>query len=248
MPWPWASNLKGLFTIFFLLFKSHILGSNGVWYSWFWPEGSINAQNSKIWDLTDRKKLWTIPLTHNFRFWKFSETQPAEQSASQLWGATGKSFAASRLAIPTHYWHSSPPLPSWKDISEIYHNSGLTGACGHWWYAGKNGRKLPDPLPTSPALQPAPHPLLCSVVQGGQVCCHLGLGGQGQWRWPEGCEHWIYILWHLRWTEHLRHPRHFFHFHNCGLLVASSKVSIRRSFLEPHFMVKIVADTGCTGK
>ena len=25
--------LKGLFTIFFLLFKSHILDSNGVWYS-----------------------------------------------------------------------------------------------------------------------------------------------------------------------------------------------------------------------
>ena len=38
--------LKGLFTIFCLSFKSHILDSNGVWYSWFWPEGSINAQNS----------------------------------------------------------------------------------------------------------------------------------------------------------------------------------------------------------
>ena len=38
--------LKGLFTIFFLLFKSHILDSNGVWYSWFCPEGSINSQNS----------------------------------------------------------------------------------------------------------------------------------------------------------------------------------------------------------
>ena len=39
--------LKGLFTICFLLsFKSHILDSNGVWYSWFWPEGSINPQNS----------------------------------------------------------------------------------------------------------------------------------------------------------------------------------------------------------
>ena len=35
--------LKGLFC---LSFKSHILDSNGVWYSWFWPEGSINAQNS----------------------------------------------------------------------------------------------------------------------------------------------------------------------------------------------------------
>ena len=46
MPWPWASNLKGLFTIFCLLFKSHILGSNGVWYSWFWPEASINTINS----------------------------------------------------------------------------------------------------------------------------------------------------------------------------------------------------------
>ena len=39
---------KGLFTNFFLLFKSHILDSNGVWYSWFWPEGSINAQNSQF--------------------------------------------------------------------------------------------------------------------------------------------------------------------------------------------------------
>ena len=41
-------QLKGLFTIFCLSFKSHILDSNGVWYSWFWPEGSINAQNSKF--------------------------------------------------------------------------------------------------------------------------------------------------------------------------------------------------------
>ena len=39
-------DLKGLFTNFFLLFKSHIFGSNGVWYSWFWPEASINALNS----------------------------------------------------------------------------------------------------------------------------------------------------------------------------------------------------------
>ena len=41
------------------------LDSNGVWYSWFCPEGSINAQNSlgfwvfilsKIWDLNDRER------------------------------------------------------------------------------------------------------------------------------------------------------------------------------------------------
>ena len=39
--------LKGIVhQFFFLLFKSYILGSNGVWYSWFWLEGSINAQNS----------------------------------------------------------------------------------------------------------------------------------------------------------------------------------------------------------
>ena len=45
------SCLKGLFTNFFLPFKSHILDSNGVWYSWFWPEESINAPNSIFWVL-----------------------------------------------------------------------------------------------------------------------------------------------------------------------------------------------------
>ena len=39
-------RLKGLFTIFLFLVRSHILSSNGVWYSWFWPEGPINAPNS----------------------------------------------------------------------------------------------------------------------------------------------------------------------------------------------------------
>ena len=38
--------LKGLFTFFLFLVRSHILSSNGVWYSWFWPEGPINAPNS----------------------------------------------------------------------------------------------------------------------------------------------------------------------------------------------------------
>ena len=41
--------LKGLFTIFLFLVRSHILSSNGVWYSWFWPEGPINAPNSIFW-------------------------------------------------------------------------------------------------------------------------------------------------------------------------------------------------------
>ena len=40
------SPLKGSFTIFLFLVRSHILNSNGVWYSWFWPEGPKNAQNS----------------------------------------------------------------------------------------------------------------------------------------------------------------------------------------------------------
>ena len=38
-------RLKGLFTIFFLSLKSHILDTNGVWYSWFWSEGSVNSPN-----------------------------------------------------------------------------------------------------------------------------------------------------------------------------------------------------------
>ena len=42
------SNLKGSFTIFLFLVRSHILNSNGVWYSWFCPEGPINASNSKF--------------------------------------------------------------------------------------------------------------------------------------------------------------------------------------------------------
>ena len=33
--------LKGLFTFFLFLVKSHILNSNGVWYSWFWSEKPI---------------------------------------------------------------------------------------------------------------------------------------------------------------------------------------------------------------
>ena len=40
--------LKGLFTIFLFSVRSNILNSNGVWYSWFCPEGPINASNSKF--------------------------------------------------------------------------------------------------------------------------------------------------------------------------------------------------------
>ena len=40
-------DIKGIVHKFFSLsFKSLILDSNVVWYSWFWPEGSINGQNS----------------------------------------------------------------------------------------------------------------------------------------------------------------------------------------------------------
>ena len=41
-------SLKGSFTIFLFLVRSHILNSNGMWYSWFCPEGPINASNSKF--------------------------------------------------------------------------------------------------------------------------------------------------------------------------------------------------------
>ena len=41
-------QLKGLFTIFLFLVRSHILNSNGVWYWWFCPEGPKNAQNSRF--------------------------------------------------------------------------------------------------------------------------------------------------------------------------------------------------------
>ena len=41
-------ELKGSFTIFLFLVRSHILNSNGMWYSWFCPEGPINASNSKF--------------------------------------------------------------------------------------------------------------------------------------------------------------------------------------------------------
>ena len=37
--------LKGSFTIFLFSVRSHILNSNGMWYSWFCPEGPINASN-----------------------------------------------------------------------------------------------------------------------------------------------------------------------------------------------------------
>ena len=132
--------LKGSFTIFLFFVRTHILNSNGVWYSWIWLEGPINAQNStflgfhfvprdldsrrhkgprlaapwdldsnqwrcesrslgtkwkpknfeflpfidpsgqnqlyhtpllsKIWDLNDRKKLWTISLIAIYIFSK----------------------------------------------------------------------------------------------------------------------------------------------------------------------------------
>ena len=70
---PGRPHLKGLFTIFLFSVRTHILDSNGVWYSWFWSEGSINALNPKFWgfyfvprDLDSWpkiKKLWTIPLS-----------------------------------------------------------------------------------------------------------------------------------------------------------------------------------------
>ena len=43
-----AMCLKGSFTIFLFSVRSNILNSNGVWYSWFCPEGPINASNSKF--------------------------------------------------------------------------------------------------------------------------------------------------------------------------------------------------------
>ena len=41
-------NLKGSFTIFLFLVRSHILNSNEVWYWWFCPEGPKNASNSRF--------------------------------------------------------------------------------------------------------------------------------------------------------------------------------------------------------
>ena len=38
-------KIKGIVHHFFSFIRSHILDSNGVWYSLFWPEGSINARN-----------------------------------------------------------------------------------------------------------------------------------------------------------------------------------------------------------
>ena len=46
--WRKVPSLKGLFTIFLFSVRSNILISNGVWYSWFCPEGPINASNSKF--------------------------------------------------------------------------------------------------------------------------------------------------------------------------------------------------------
>ena len=43
-----ARLLKGSSTKNFLSAKSHILGSNGVWYSSFWSEGPKNHRNLKI--------------------------------------------------------------------------------------------------------------------------------------------------------------------------------------------------------
>ena len=40
--------LKGSFTIFLFFVRTHILNSNGLWYSWFWSEGPINAPNSRF--------------------------------------------------------------------------------------------------------------------------------------------------------------------------------------------------------
>ena len=43
-------ELKGLFTnFFFLSFKSHILDSNGVWYSSFWSEATLQSQVPDIY-------------------------------------------------------------------------------------------------------------------------------------------------------------------------------------------------------
>ena len=45
-PYSMTPLLKGSFTIFLFLVRSYILNSNGVWYTWFCPEGPINASNS----------------------------------------------------------------------------------------------------------------------------------------------------------------------------------------------------------
>ena len=50
--WFFFVYLKGSFTIFLFSVRSHILNSNGVWYSWFWPEvpgDKIKTQKSWVW-------------------------------------------------------------------------------------------------------------------------------------------------------------------------------------------------------
>ena len=40
---------KGIVHNFFIFGQIFFLSSNGVWYSWFWPEGPKNAPNSIFW-------------------------------------------------------------------------------------------------------------------------------------------------------------------------------------------------------
>ena len=53
-------HIKGIVPQLCLTIKSHILGSNGVWYCSFWSEGSINPQNLKIFvpDFVPGDKIW----------------------------------------------------------------------------------------------------------------------------------------------------------------------------------------------
>ena len=103
-------GLKGLFTIFFLSLKSHILDTNGVWYSWFWSEGSVNSPNSKKivprgFDLQRHMGPWLV----------FSECSP-------FCRPLGSDCVSSRCASASSHPQSQSQLPESDKIKnlEIY--------------------------------------------------------------------------------------------------------------------------------
>ena len=80
----WWKRLKGLFTNFFLSFKSHILDSNGVWYSWF--PVRISAKEIRISTATSSQSNNTVQLPNFYSLSNQNRKNPIPDDSERKLG------------------------------------------------------------------------------------------------------------------------------------------------------------------
>ena len=101
----------------FLSIKSHILNSNGVRYSLFWSEGSINPLNIKILvpDFVPRYLEWrgTWDLE-----WRCGGTSNGGTQCVAIQGPWSKPLGTKSRTKIVKFWYFLDP----SDQSELYHS------------------------------------------------------------------------------------------------------------------------------